>query len=213
MIDGLIEMKKVGVYIKDDSKLNNKIINSKIYSIDFRNNELMLFLDHEVIKLPALRILINIVSRDELNLKSKSKMYSPNSITEKGIINLVSYKESQLSERNYIDLCKHEIIHAILYHINKNLDYWVNEGCAVLFSNQLNSLISNYQINRLKFKKIEEMENDFSPDFNNYILSAIYVKFLFDKHRDLFKKILKGEIGVYNFEREAINYWKIIDKK
>lgn len=135
--------------------------------------------------------------------------------TQNGIINITNFNEAKRTYKSYLSIVEHEIMHSILF-FNKNSDLceWIEEGVSYLFSTPPRQLLKQFRTysKTEKYVSIPYLESSFSNNIINYVFSAIYLSFLFEKHTSIFFELIVGNISVYDFECEAINFIKLLTK-
>lgn len=116
-----------------------------------------------------------------------------------------SYKKNFL---DYIRILKHELVHFVLlrnFACNTN---WVQEGCAVYFTNQIKRF--NLKIESVDEISVTELNERFQHNVEHYLVSGIYIKYLYEVQKDLFFKLLNNEIEISEFEDDAMRYYNLL---
>lgn len=191
------------IKIIDKDKLNNKKINKLLQKCLYRFlYEIKPKLNINIKNL----IKINIIKETEFNKKVNIKGAGFKAFCDASGIYVIPYTNNLLE---LLRLLKHEIVHFVLLKQYNCTEDWVQEGCAVYFSKQLKSLCKKLkpQNNLL----LSELIDKFTHSEKHYLYSAVYINFLFNKHKNIFFELLKDNIEVLNFESEAL-YFFTLDK-
>lgn len=139
------------------------------------------------------------------NVKDSVILVSPN--TE---VNGHSYE-------SIIGAAPHEVIHTIVYRLNRNCKLWVNEGLALYLSNRT---VEGFVYNELDLPKIELLNTSNSIEFadnNGYQYSDKFIEFIEYKYGA--KKVLElinaksYEVLFGTTESLLYNEWKLFLKE
>ncbi len=160
----------------------------------------------EIFKLPN-NVDITIIMLDEHKFidKLKIKHTKASALCEGKKIYI---NAGDISRKDFIEVLYHEIVHCLLNEVYGLQEYWVSEGCAIYFSGQLGGLLRTAEFDKLEINKysIKCLENNFDFSFMDYLLSGIYIKYIYETQNEVFYLLISGKIKVYDFEKDAISF-------
>lgn len=117
----------------------------------------------------------------------------------------ISSKIIDIPKVDAVQLIKHELVHLIFCQLGYISERWIMEGCAAFFSGQFIDF-KEIKGDMCNIKIIKDLEKDFTYTYYDYLFSCIYIKYIYENYRDIFMKLIQGNIDVYEIEIEAINY-------
>lgn len=171
------------------------------------NNELNEFLKTITVLGEKNDVYIEFVSKDAFHKNVNITDSEVVAFCQQNKITIINLEDCSMSKLKYLNILKHEIVHAVIYNNCKCNVQWINEGCAVYFSKQ-------YDLRKEvteKIKSIKELEKNFIGDKSDYIISGIYIKYIFECCNGLFLPLISGKIDIYDIESDAIKYVQHID--
>ena len=193
------------VIVNDLKCYNNKKLNNALSQVLLKFSESLI---HKLEIKSDDSLCINIVPEEEFsNIVGLNKCRFMAVSDEKGIF--CKPYDSGLME--YFRILKHEIVHLLLLKNKNTLLDWIHEGCAVFFSNQI--YILDKQVKQNKVLNIKYLAQNFLNNRECYFYSAIYIKFLYERHKNLFFKLLDNEIELQDFEIDAIEYFNSLTNR
>ena len=151
------------------------------------------------------RVTIEILSENEFKDKLRVSDYG---VTALCGYNGILSKPFHLNSLEHIRILKHELVHFVLlrnFACNTN---WVQEGCAVYFTNQIKRF--NLKIESVDEISVTELNERFQHNVEHYLVSGIYIKYLYEVQKDLFFKLLNNEIEISEFEDDAMRYYNLL---
>ena len=96
----------------------------------------------------------------------------------------------------------HEIIHAILYNINKNIDLWLSEGLATLLARN----IIKDKVNKRNIIPLNKLKKYFKFNIDYYYSAMLYIKYLYVTKKEILKELLLSNIDVKITKKEVVSF-------
>lgn len=113
---------------------------------------------------------------------------------------------NQDSFKNFdLEFCKilhHEIIHAILYNINKNIDLWLSEGLATLLARN----IIKDKVNKRNIIPLNKLKKYFKFNIDYYYSAMLYIKYLYVTQKEILKELILSNMDVKITKKELVSF-------